>query len=173
MRKTLGTAAVLFSGLTLLLLVTLALASLRSSIERELEYAPLEAEPAELDPLVAQLDILDIRRSQGSVLSGSSLAQFETCEDFATPLAELTGAELGDSPLSAEPAKLSAASNPTSPVETLRRSATEYEQLANGLEAREQYTEADRLRELATETRKLARELAPASKTALLPGTLR
>ena len=185
MQCALGISAVLISGLTLALLVMLAMASARIEIDIN-EPVP------ELDPLVAQAEIEVLREAKGSVLEGSTLAHFEPDDGFASTLAQYTGARaLAAAPMDdcnvAEFARIPTCeprnsyefrysntrqsscedpNNSKSLVESLRRSARQYEEFADDLEEQSRYDEADKLRTLAAETRRLARDLTPVTESA-------
>jgi len=130
--------AVLCTGVALGALVVAMISS------RHVEPAPSE-EAAPLDPTAALPEIAQLRQSRGSVLAGTSLAAGDDAAQFTAALANQSGAELP--------------SEEQSFVVQLRDSAEAYDQQAQRLETMHDYAQADELRRLADEARKVARTL--------------
>ena len=145
MRNAVPIIAVLCTGLALGALVA-AVARSGNSVPPSNLAAPSETLP--LDPAAAAAEIAELHQSRGSVLAGTSLASFESSENFTTALAKQTGVEL---PTESPPGDL---------VAQLRSAAHEYDTQAHRFEESERYTEADELRRLGEETRRVARLLA-------------
>lgn len=139
MRRAIPFLAVLCTGVALGALVVAMIGVGRANPGQLEEVAPL-------DPVAAAPEIADLRESRGSILAGTSLAAGEDAADFSAALASQTGAEL-----------------PSKPGETLvdllRRSASDYEGHAQQLESKQNYGQADELRRLAGDARRVAREL--------------
>jgi hypothetical protein len=148
--------AVLCTGLAL---GALSLAIIGSGRARP---ALIEETP-QLDVVAAAPDILDLRASRGSILAGSSLALGEDPAEFSAALANQTGIELPASP------------TPESLISLLRRTACDYEEHAQRLEMQHKYAEADQLRQLADDARRLARSLSDGhpAQASLAPTTER
>jgi hypothetical protein len=137
MRRVIPLLAVLCTGVALGALVVAAMSAGRANPGLIEEVAPL-------DPAAAMPEIAQLRESRGSVLAGTSLATGGDAADFSTALANHTGAALPSKPGEGF-------------VELLRRSAQDNEQQAQQLEEKQEYAQADELRRLAEEARKLAR----------------
>jgi hypothetical protein len=145
--------AVLCTGLAL---GALSLAIIGSGRTRPV----LIEETPPLDAAAAAPDIVDLRESRGSILAGSSLALGEDPAEFSAALASQTGIEL---PATATPENL---------VALLRRTASDYEGHAQRLEIDSKYAQADQLRQLADDARRLARSLSDGQPAqASLPST--
>jgi hypothetical protein len=132
--------AVLCTGLALGGLIAAIAVSGRGN-----QHLPDEVEP--LDPMVAMPEIAELRQSRGSILAGTSLAASDDHADFSAALASQTGTE--PPPTQCE-----------SLVDLLRRSASDYEQHAQRLESSQDYSQADELRRLAENARKVARSFS-------------
>lgn len=160
MRQTIPIIAVLCTGLALGVLAGAVMLSHRAAPVP----APLAEPLPELDLEVAATEIAELRQSRGTILAGTSLAAAESPEDFSLALARHTGTE---APSIAARTQL---------VAQLRRSAQEYDNQANTFEQQQQYSQADELRHLSQETRRVARSLAneeQASREVLSPASRR
>lgn len=145
MLRTIAILAVLCTGLALGALVVAIARSNTNAPQSGLQ--PAIDIPA-LDPAVAAAEIAELHQARGSVLAGTSLASFESPDNFNSALAEQTGVEL--------PAE----SSQGDLVDRLRSAAHDYDDQAHRLEEQERYVEADELRRLGEETRRVARLLA-------------
>lgn len=142
MRQIIPIIAVLCTGLALGVLATAVALSHRNAPPPLCEPLP------ELDLEVAAAEIADLRQSRGTILAGTLLASAESPDDFSLALARQTGVE---------PPSVAAR---TQLVGQLRRSAEDYDHQANTFEQQQQYSQADELRHLSQETRRVARSLA-------------
>lgn len=144
MRQTIPIIAVLCTGLALGVLAVAVMLSHRAAPVPALLAEPLP----ELDLEVAAAEISELRQSRGTILAGTLLAEAESPEDFSVALAKHTGTE---APSVAARVQL---------IAQLRRSAEDYDHQANTFEQQQQYVQADELRHLSQETRRVARSLA-------------
>lgn len=139
MPRSIPLLAVLCTGLALGALTTAIVLSGRAP-QPTLEEAP------QFDPAAAAPEIAELRQSRGSILAGTSLALAEDPAEFSQALASQTGVE-------------PVADTSESLVDSLRRTAREYEEHAERFESQQQYAPADELRRLADDTRRIARSL--------------
>lgn len=137
MSRAIPLLAVLCTGVALGALIVAVISAKRSDPGLIEEVAPLDAAAAV--PEIAQL-----RESRGSVLAGTAMAITSDAAEFAAALSHQTGAE---------------APRPKTEklVELLRFSASQCDERAQQLEAAEKYNQADELRRLAEESRRVAR----------------
>ena len=144
--------AVLCTGLALGGLIAAMVASGRTNQSLPQEVVPL-------DPVAAMPEIAELRESRGSILAGTSLSAADDAADFSAALANQTG---GEPP----------PNRTETLVDLLRRSASEYEEHAQQLESKQNYSQADELRRLADNARRVARSLSgDESASAGLPRT--
>src|SRR6476469_5536974 len=94
MLRAIAILAVVCTGLAL---GVYAAAIIRSHLERPLAPQGMHETPA-LDPAAAAAEIAELHESRGSVLAGTSLASFESPDDFNAALAKQTGVELPAEP---------------------------------------------------------------------------
>jgi hypothetical protein len=146
MLRAIAILAVVCTGLAL---GVYAAAIIRAHLDRPVAPQALFETP-ELDPVAAAAEIAEIHAARGSVLDGTSFASYESPDTFNTALANQTGVELPDE----------AQQEREDLVGRLRRSAHSYDDQAARFEDRERYVEADELRRLGDETRRVARLLA-------------
>lgn len=139
MRRIVPILAVLCTGLALGVLTIAIVWSGRGSVPTLEDVPPM-------DPAVAAPEIARLRESRGSILAGTSLALAEDATEFSAALASQTGIQPPAAPA-------------VSLVELLRRTAREYEVHAQRLEVQQSYTQADALRRLAEDARRVARSL--------------
>jgi hypothetical protein len=137
MSRAIPLVAVLCTGIALGALIVAVIGANRADPSLIEEVAPLDAAAAV--PEIAQL-----RESRGSVLAGTSLGITGDAAEFSAALSHQAGAGTPQPPAE----KL---------VELLRLSASQCEEHARQLEAAEKYDEADQLRRLAEESRRVAR----------------
>jgi len=146
MRRALGILAAALAGLTLALLLLQAVRGGRfeSVATSSGRFSLEDLEPPPLDPAVTMAEIAQLRGAKGTVLEGTSLGLSEQPDDFNIALATHTGTE----PILSSHDNL---------VSMLRRAACEFDEQAERYETLNRYCEADDLRRLADEARRIAR----------------
>lgn len=109
--------------------------------------SPWIEETPPLDPAAAMPEIAQLREARGSILAGTSLAVAGDAAEFSAALANQTGVEPPQPP-------------DATLVDLLRHSASDYEGHAQRLESAQNYRQADELRRLADDARRVARSLS-------------